>query len=419
MITFWDRFGNAVNNLLGWKKNSWIPFNAAYQLGQKGAVWMDVEKPFVVYETIPQIKTIIDRKAMMFANMDLRLVKADDDEEVVEDMELKVLIENPNIMQGMNEWLVTYKQQEQVYGNQFMYKNKPSQLKKYPVALWNVSALYIRPVLTGKIFDQVKMSGIVKEYQYEEQGHQRKFEVEDILWSRLGDLNDPLLGKSPIYSLKMPVSNTEEAYKYRNVIMSEKGAIGILSNSSKDSMGPIPLTSEERSRVEKEYRNKYGIGEDQARVLITGASLTWQSMTIPTKDMLLFEEVDANTMTMIDHFGMNVNIFSNKNATFENVKSAILQVYRDTIQPEADKFAQRLGPFIGVQEGYKLKACYDHLDIFKENKEKGVAAIQGMITWLTNAITARLISVEQAQTILGSELNMPLDKVPESTNATE
>lgn len=419
MITFWDRFGNAVNNLLGWKKNSWIPFNAAYQLGQKGAVWMDVEKPFVVYETIPQIKTIIDRKAMMFANMDLRLVKADDSDEVVEDMELKALIENPNIMQGMNEWLVTYKQQEQVYGNQFMYKNKPSRLTKYPLALWNVSALYVRPVLTGKVFDQVKISGIVKEYQYEEQGNQRKFDVEDILWSRLGDLNDPLLGKSPIYSLKMPVSNTEEAYKYRNVIMSEKGAIGILSNSSKDAMGAIPLKSEERDRVEKEYRNKYGIAENQAKILITGASLTWQPMTFPTKDMLLFEEVDANTLTMIDHFGMNVNMFSNKDATFENVKSSILQVYRDTIQPEADKFAQRLGPFIGVQKGFKLQASYEHLEIFKENKEKGVAAVQNMITWLTGAIGARLISVEQAQTILGNELGVSLDAVATAPDVTQ
>lgn len=142
-------------------------------------------------------------------------------------------------------------------------------------------------------------------------------------------------------------------------------------------------------------------------------------MTFPTKDMLLFEEVDANTLTMIDHFGMNVNMFSNKDATFENVKSSILQVYRDTIQPEADKFAQRLGPFIGVQKGFKLQASYEHLEIFKENKEKGVAAVQNMITWLTGAIGARLISVEQAQTILGNELGVSLDAVATAPDVTQ
>ncbi len=413
-MIFWDKVINGTKRFLGLMNGSWTPANTGFLLGQKGPVWVDVLKPFHVYETSPQIKTIIDRKATMFANMELQLRRIADDE-IVHDEDLKKLIENPNIMQSMNEWLIMYKQQEQVYGNTFMYRNKPGRLSKYPIALHNISPVYIHPELTGKYFDQIEMLGIVSKYTYQEAGVQKIFPTEDILWNRLGDINDPLVGKSPIFALKMPISNTEQAYKYRNVIMAEKGAIGILSNQGKDQNGAIPLKPEERSRIEKEYRNKYGIQEDQAKILITGASLTWQSMTIPVKDMLLLEEVDVNFMTMVDHFGLNINMFSNKSATFENVKQAILQVYRDTIQPEADKFTQRLGPFIGIPEGFKLVACYEHLDIFKENKDKGMAAVQSMISWLTNAINARLMSVEQAQTILGNELNMPLDAVPAPT----
>src|SRR4051812_16634448 len=103
MITFWDKFGNAVNGLMGWKGKDWQQYSTYFQLGQKGAIWMDVNKPYWVYETIPQIKTVIDRKALMFSNMDLQLCKVEGDEQI-ENPDYEKLIQNPNLMQSMNEW---------------------------------------------------------------------------------------------------------------------------------------------------------------------------------------------------------------------------------------------------------------------------------------------------------------------------
>lgn len=383
-------------------------YKNSYLLGQKGALWIEVDKPYILYNEIPQLKAVIDRKASMFANMELKLIDKNTGE-VIEDKDLIKLIDNPNPLQSQNDWLRQFKMQEQVYGNQFIYKNKPSRLTKYPVTLFNISPRYVKPYSSGKIWDQVNMVDIILKYEYYELGKERDFKTEEILYSRLNDLDNPIIGCSPILSLKFPLTNTKLAYEYRNVIMSEKGAIGLLANESKDSMGSVPLTTEEKTRIESQYRNDYGIGLDQKKILITDASLKWTPMTYPTKDLLLFEEVDANHITIVDHFGLNINMFSSKNATFENVKNSIIQVYQDTIIPEADQFTQNLGKFIGIPENTKLIASYEHLSILKENKQKGMAAIQSMIQALNQAVQSGLLSAAQAQIIIQNELSSQVD----------
>jgi phage portal protein BeeE len=374
-------------------------------VGQKGPVWISTDEPFELYNTIPQLKAVIDRKASMFCNMEIYLVDAKGNRK--EDKDLQKLIQNPNPIQTMNGFLKEFKIQEQVYGNQFMFKNKPSNLYKYPATLFNISSNYIQPILSGKIFRQVSVDDIIKGYEYKDaSGTKENYDTNDILYSRLTNINHPVLGLSPVTSLQYVLSNIKLAYEFRNVTMAQRGPLGILSNESKDSMGAIPLTSDERKKVEEQFTTEYGIGIGQRKIKLTEASLKWQAMSFATKDMMLFEEVDSNLITLVDSFGLNINMFSNKNATFENVKNSILQVYQDTIIPEADQFTQSFGKFIGVPENLRLVASYEHLSLLKENKQKGLQGINTLIDALTKAVSGGLLDAAMATQILAKELQL-------------
>lgn len=385
------------------QKNFFIRTN--YMLGQKGAIWLDTTKPYELFNTIPQLKAVINRKAIMFSNMELYIMDIKS-EKRIEDIELLKLLQNPNPTQSQNDLLRQFKEQEQVYGNQFLYKNKPSRLSKYPISLWNISPSYIQPKLTGKLFDQITMEGIIESYQYQMNGIYKTFLPEEILHSKINDLDNPIIGVSPISSLKYPVTNILSAYEYRNVIMNEKGALGILSNNSKDAMGAIPLSSDERKRLEDSYTNQYGISEGKSKVILTEASLNWTPMSYPTKDMMLFEEIDANMITIIDSFGLNVNMFSSKSATFENVKQSIVQAYQDTIIPEADQFTQNLSKFLKLPDNQRIVASFEHINILKENKLNGMKSIQTVIDSLKNAVEAGLLDKNKAIGILATELGL-------------
>lgn len=389
--------------------NDEIILTRQYRIGQKGAVWLDTAKPYTLYNSIPQLRKVIDRKSAMFANMELKLINKSNGD-AINDNDFEKLIKNPNPLQSMNSWLRNYKSQEQIYGNQFMYKNKPSNVSKYPISLSNISPFYIKPVLTGKLFDQTEMSGIISAYEYMENGTTRTFNTGDILYSKIEDLDNPVIGTSPLMSLKFPLTNTKLAYEYRNVIMGEMGAPKIISGAGKDQVGSIPMTDVEKKEAEDAFTNDYGISKGKRKVKIISAPIQVTNNAFPTKDLMLFDEVDANEIAIVDHFGLNINIFSGKNQTYENVKNAIIQCYQDTIQVEADLFTQALGKFIGVPDNLQLIASYKHIPILKENEKKAVLSVESITRALTQATQSGILDAEQARIILQNELSTHLDE---------
>lgn len=382
----------------------------SYRIGYKGAVYLDTDVPKKLFDSIPQLNQVISKKANMFANM--RLILVDKDGNEIEDPNFNKFIENPNILQTQNEFLKLCSKQLDVYGNLFCYKSKASKLQSYPTSVNLVSTFNISPVLTGKIYDQTEMSGIIEKYETRNNLSQKEFPTQDILWVKNADLDDPTIGISPLRSLKFPLSNTKLAYDYLNVISNEKGAIGMISKeNSKDAFGDIPMTPEEKKELEKSFQNSYGLGQSEdgsnkMRIQITQSAMKWQPMSYPTKDLLLMEQIDANFLTIIDHYGLNVNIFSSKAQTYENVIGAIRQCYQDTIFVCADEFTQAFGKFIGVKEGLKLKADYSHLPIFQTDESAKSTDIKTKAESLSILVASGIIDNQQANQVIKTELGL-------------
>ena len=399
-------------NFFGFFKSEKTFFkHTSYLMGQSGVVLIDTDKPAELYYAIPQLKTIVGKKKSMFANV-IPKIKDKNGEEIsnAKADEFYKLIYQPNVMQSMNEFLENQLEQLDVFGNQFTYKNKPSNLSTFPVAMWNISPAYIEPHLSGKVFDQVSIYDIIKGYEYNDGKVRKMYTTSDIMYLRHNDLNHPIIGASPLKFLKYPLSNIEGAYKFRNVIINEKGAIGILSNNSKDAMGAIPLSTKEKERIEKQHRSTYGINENQAKLIITEAQLNWTPMTYPTKDLMLFEEIDADTMVLIDHFGMNVHLFANNNTTFENLKSSMKQVYQDTIQPYADKYFGQLTSFLEIEKhfgkGAYICPSYEHIKILQEDKKENAELFQLHADSLTQLVNSAIITPQQALQILSNTVEI-------------
>lgn len=404
-----------LNNLLSrywWKKLFSRSFGTLnYLIGQKGPVWINVDNPWIQYHECPELKAVIDRRATMFSNM-IIMVEDAATGKPIDDADLNKLLMNPNCLQGQNDFLVEYQTQKCVYGNQFIYRNKPTSFQSYPSSLKNVSPRYLKPVLTGKWFDQEKTDGIIERYDFIQQGFKRSFDTTEILYTKIADIDNPIIGLSPVNGLRKPITNIKLAYDYQNVILGEKGAIGMLSQEkSTDGEGAVPMAEEEKERIEKQMTTDYGVGESQKRVILTYASLKWTPMSYPTKELLLGETIDAGKRALMDQYGMNQNIFSSiTGVTYENLKNGMVMCYQDTIQPEADKFLQALGPFIGLKEGLRLRASYEHIPVMKENKLKGMEALNNVVDSLTHAIQAGLISSKMAIQILANELGVKITK---------
>lgn len=355
-----------VSSLFQRTNNRFFENNANFRIGQVGPVWMDTDKPRELYEQIPQLYIPVNKLSAMFSNAVIKVLN-DKGEDVGTD-EFYKLIANPNFSQSMNEWLNNFLTQKLVYGNTFMYKNMPSALSKMPFSLWNLSPSFVTPILTGKAFDQLNMEGVISKYKYQIAQDIKFYESNTILYTKITDIDNPFIGRSPLMSLRFPLSNTKLAYEYRNVIMGKRGAIGVLSpEGAKDSMGAVPFLSSHRKDIVDQHLSTFGVQDGKSPLIISDVPMKWMPMTFPTRDLLLFEEIDANFMTILDTLGVNRNIF--KDSTFENQKSGLVQTYEDTIFPHADQLAQDLTKFLNIKVG-KITFDYSHLSILQADNSK-------------------------------------------------
>lgn len=379
--------------------NSRVPY-----MVNKGQVYINTDVPYDIYKKIPQISIPIDKIASMFSNGMFMLEKVSDGSKDVLPPDLEKLLNNPNVLQSQNAWMSQYIKQYLVYGNQYIKKSQVSTLSKYPSALMNISPAYMKPVLTGKVFDQVSIDGIIKCFEYDENGSVKQFKTNEVLYSKIGDLDNPIIGFSPLLSLEFPISNTELAYKYLNCISGEKGAIGILSQQTKDSMGAIPMTPDEKKEIEQTYRAENGIEDNQKKIHITNGSVTWAPMSYPTKDLLLMEQIDANFLTILAKFGVNQNVFVN--STYENLKNGLIQTHNDTIVPHADSFTQALSTFIGIDKGYRLVLDYSHLPYLQTDKKQEADTVKVISDSLVSLVQSGIVSNEAAQQIMANTLKL-------------
>lgn len=354
-----------------WTSPASISSNQLFTPGS--ATWEKIEgNEADIFQSTGLLQIIINKKASMKASGRWREMERQSDgtSKEIHNSPWVKLLNKPNIMQSKDEFLKQLEINRCVFGANFIYPLKAYEGADIPSALWNIMPSEMTIYSTGKIYQQTKMDEIIKKFVYNEGGTgSREYSPNDILYMKLENVENPILPVSPFYGMNMEISNSRAAMGYRNVILRKKGAIGILSNQSKDSEGGMPLKSSERKNIEDQYLKDNGIQDNQSKVILSEASLQWQPMTYPTKDLMLFEEIDSNMKKLIDRYGLNENLFSRDNqSTYDNMLEAQKMAYQDTIIPESKDDAESMTKFFNLSDKRYLDLDYSHLPCMKEDE---------------------------------------------------
>ena len=349
-------------------------FSNTQLLNGKNPLWVSIDdKEAHIFNTTPELYAVIMRKANMYSNGVFKHYKTVGSKVVeVENSQILKVLENPNPLQSRNEWLMDELIQTSIFGSSFVYGLRPFK-NSLPNNFYNLPAnrMIINP--TGKIYKQSKIEDIIKNFELRSiSGETDYFETNEIIYSRVQNPENPLLGKSPLHALQMPISNIRGAYGYRNVLITERGAIGMISGGSNGLGGAVGLKREERQRIEEQLVSKdYGIQEGKSKVMIVGQDAKWQPMTYPTKDLMLFEEISNDFNAIIDAYGMKSELFSKeKGSTYANLLEAKKSVYQDSIIPYAEDFTYKLTNYLGLDKlGEWIALDYSHVEALQQNNE--------------------------------------------------
>lgn len=390
-VDLFNNSGRYINQFM----QLWNPYQSRIW-GQKTAVWIDTTLAFQHYIEIPELRTVIDRRASMMSAGKPILI--DQEGNVIDSHWVLDLIAKPNPTQSWEDVIFSISVNDGLWSNSFAY---------CPVRSFGVRNLIVplpsdrmKINLSGRKLKQMEAGGLIDSFTFSyDADANEKLELKDVLYFTTPDGISIVNPSSRIESLKFPLSNIKAQYHKRNVLLENIGAIGILSARSNDLGGAIPMTPEEKAEIRNDW---YRRSKDE--LIITEADVNWQPMSYPTKDLLLFEELTADKMAIIDAYGLNAYLFSQeKGATFSNVKDGIRMAYTDTIIPETEQLYASMSHQLGLdQEGLKLVPDFSHLPVLQDDENLKADSMNKRAD-VVNKVNAAgvILSEEEIRAIVG------------------
>lgn len=346
------RFINQVSGRLPIANQIW---------GKKEAVWVDTNNAWRLFIEIPELRSVIDKRASMMASNHPCLYDMNGDK--VESHWLLDLFKDPNAMQSWSDVIYSLSVQDALYSNAFAYCPKRSfDIRNLMVPL---PANKIEIQLSGKKLQAMDSEDMVTRFCFEYDDDSKEIiDWTDMIYLTTDDGMNLVKPISRIDSLKYPLSNIKAQYHKRNVLLENIGSIGILTTSQNDMGGAIPMTPEEKRQIQQDWFKR-----SKDELIITESNVDWKPMSYPTRDLMLFEELTADKMAIIDAYGLNANLFSSeRGATFTNVRDSIRLVYTDTIIPETQSMYDSMMKQWGLSDEYYLKADFGHLPALQEDE---------------------------------------------------
>jgi hypothetical protein len=369
-------------------------FPPAVQIwGKKEAVWLDTGDAWRLFIDIPELRSVVNKRAtMMASNMPMLY---DKNGNLVENHWINDLINKPNGVQSWSDVVYSMSVQDALYSNVVAYCPLRSFGQRNLIITLPNNKIQIN--LSGKKLKQMEMNDLITSFVFTyDDGSKETIELQDSIYLTTADGMNIVRPISRIDSLRLPLSNIMASYNKRNVLLENLGAIGILSAQQNDLGGAIPMTPEERLKIQRDWYKR-----QKDELIITESNVNWQPMSYPTRDLMLFEELTEDKLAIIDAFGLNYNLFSSeKGSTFSNVRDSIRMAYTDTIIPETQQIYDSMIAQWGLQGEYYLKADFNHLPILQDDENQKATAHKTKVETVKMITELLPLSEEEVRNLL-------------------
>lgn len=364
---------------------------------------LDFSNLYNVYANVPHLNIVINERAKLFSNGIFRVKKRDSDE-ILYEHPLNKILTSPNAFQDWKEFLFMVQGYQCIEGDAFVKKN-------YTVGTRTRNLVNLTPLdfrkkeisYFGNLpYESTDVSDYVKKITFWWDNQQRTFEGES-----LGDLihfrdSGVFFGeaKSKIESLKDVITNIYKALKARQTMIERKGGIGALTGNQRDAGMAIPLKKTEKEDIQNKLNN-YGLGIGKDPIIVTDVPLKWQSFVFPTRELMLFEEIQDGFHAICDAYGVKRELFEGQ-SNYSNKEHAERGTYQDTIIPLWNSFANKLNSALKTQEeGIEIVVDYSHIAILQDSEKLNVETQKLKSDMLLNEFNAGIITTEEYRQQMG------------------
>jgi hypothetical protein len=354
------------------------------------------------YTDCSPFTAIINKKAKSYTNGKTWILNSQGKESASPEAKaIKKLMKKPNAVQSWKQFEAQQEIYVQVFGFcltiaifPFGYGNDG------PIdasALWNIPPFMLDIKETNKLFYQTDITGIIQSIVLNYKNVKTTLDLKNVyIFKDISPSFESIVfPESRVGALEMQIANIMAAYESRNVLINRRGAMGILSNQGKDPLGTIAIDANEK-RILQDGFSSYGLKRDQWQVIVTNAALQWQQMGYPTRDLMLFEEIDDDIMRICDAYDFPYRLLStdrNNSLGGTDANLFLKNLYQDAIIPEAESMYEQWNRFFRTEDyNIDIQKDFSHIPCLQEDRlNQGRARLAfnqaQLIEWQNDLIT--------------------------------
>lgn len=359
------------------------------------------------YSKCSPVSTIINRLASSMANGKWWIVDEKNNDVSKNHEAIAKLIRKPNPLQTRTELIKQVDIYRNLYGITHLYAVVPEGYKDVEdaVALWPINPERIEPVFKKDIvYFAQDIEDIIEKYVITIGGTTINVNPKHILTIRdsYGDISshDKFNNISRLSSLEYEVRNIVQAQEAIYALNKDRGAQGIITNKTKDVSGNVPLSPDEKKQIQDEYQKKYGLSENQAKIIISDSDLGWQQMSFNVKDLMLFEGIKQNIESIADALNYPFELLANqKGTTYANRSEAIKYLYQDNIIPTSNIYEEKFTEFFGLEKA-RIEIDFSEIEYLKEAEKERSEALLKLNQALQIPYKLGVITMEEYRSML-------------------
>lgn len=340
--------------------------------------YMDVNSASAAYARCPPLAAVINRKAQAYINGTTQLVNTKGKPaEGADAKKIMKLLARPNPLQSWKQFEALLYIYIQLYGFCVVMPIYPfgfeTQGVKEASSLWILPPHMIngREITNRFWYNAQKVSDILPfiTLKYKDVVEQISTDNLFIFRDFTPSIESVLFPDSRVKALALPINNIISAYESRHELINYAGSQGILTPET-DTVGAIPMKTGEKEQLQADFKRQYGIKGGQFRYIISTAAMKWQAMGKPTKDLMLFEEIQDDIMRICDGYVYPSPLLnSDKGPAVANTKEFKAQVYQDAIIPESMDIYEQWNSLFDLRDSpITLTKNYDHIPVLKSDQ---------------------------------------------------
>ena len=353
--------------------------------GGKGSVWT-FESPTKIlkaFNECPPLAAVILKKSQYSSNGKPWVLNAGDDNEAKGDyaQQLRRILKQPNFLQNWKQFKVQTDICKNLFGFVVVLVVNPAGFTK----LNEYTQMFILPPwltdikLSGKYINTTSYADVIEKITFRYGGTATPVPLDNIILLKdfnINKMETAILPESRVHSLGGPIETINVGLRSINVLTKRRGGIGILSNTSKDAIGSMAMDPQEKIDVQDKLKTNYGLSEEQSEIIITNASLNWQSMAFNVGELKIQESIKTAVDMIADTMGFHSLLLSGTTqGTYNNLSSLQVDIYQNSIIPESENDFEEYSRFFKAEQNkIRVVIDFEHVDVLQKNKKDEATA---------------------------------------------